>query len=169
MEKEAGKKTGTVELFLELEKEGLRFLVIGGFASNLYGVERATYDLDIAIRPDRRELAVLLKVLGRVGYKSLVDVNTGRSIADIARVDAEEILELESVRVKNRRDVDILIVPSVQFDYLWQYRVELEYEGARIPLPNPMDLIHMKEQSSRPVDIEDARKLRHIIGSRKRK
>ena len=169
MEKEAGKKTGTVELFLELEKEGLRYLVVGGFASNLYGVDRATYDLDIAICPDSKDIARLLKVLGRVGYKSLVDVNSGRFIADIGKADVEKILELESVRVKNRRDVDILIVPSVQFDYLWQYRLDLEYEGATIPLPNPMDLIHMKERSSRPVDIEDARKLRYIIGSRKKK
>jgi hypothetical protein len=169
MEKETGKKTGTVELFLELEKEGLRYLVVGGFALNLYGVDRATFDLDIAICPDRKDIARLLKVLARAGYKSLVDVNSGKFIADLDKVDAEEILELESVRVKNRRDVDILIVPSAQFDYLWQYRLDLEYEGVTIPLPNPMDLIHMKEQSSRPVDIEDARKLRYIIGSRKRK
>jgi len=169
MEKEAGKKTGTVELFLKLEKEDLRYLVVGGFALNLYGVDRATFDLDIAICRDRKDLARLLEVLERAGYKSLVDVNSGKFMADIGKADSEKILELESVRVKNRRDVDILIVPSAQFDYLWQYHVDLEYEGARILLPNPMDLIHMKEQSSRPVDIEDARKLRHIVYSRKKK
>jgi len=134
---------------------------------NLYGVDRATYDLDFAICPDRKDIARLLEVLERAGYKSLVDVNSGKFMTDIGDADADKILELESVRVKNQRDVDILIMPSAQFDQLWQYRLDLEYEGATIPLLNPMDLIHMKEQSSRPVDIEDARKLGHLIRSGK--
>jgi len=169
MEKATGTKTGTVELFLELEKAGLRFLVIGGFASNLYGVERATYDIDLAIAPDPVAIASLVAALGRAGYTDVVDINTGKKIADINKIGADRILELESVRVKNKKEVDLLIVPSPQFEYLWEYRLEVGYEGIKIPLPNPMDLVHMKEQSSRPVDQEDAKKLRHLIGSKKRK
>ena len=169
MEKTNNGKAGTLSLFRELEREGLRFLVIGGFASNIYGVERATFDLDLAIAPDQDHVGRLLNVLRRLGYRRLVDVNTEKAIGDIDRVDIQRIIGLETVRVKNGRDVDILIVPSTQFEYLWQYRVDLEYHGAKIPLPNPVDLIHMKEQSSRPVDLEDARKLRHIIASKKRR
>jgi len=169
MEKPTGTKTGTVELFLALEKEGLRFLVIGGFASNLYGVDRATYDIDLAIAPDPVAIASLIAALGRAGYTDVVDINTGKKIADINKIGADRILELESVRIKNKKEVDLLIVPSPQFEYLWEYRLEVGYEGIKIPLPNPMDLVHMKEQSSRPVDQEDAKKLRHLIGSKKRK
>lgn len=169
MEKPTGTKTGTVELFLALEKEGLRFLVIGGFASNLYGVDRATYDIDLAIAPDPVAIASLIAALGRAGYTDVVDINTGKKIADINKIGADRILELESVRIKNKKEVDLLIVPSPQFEYLWEYRLEVGYEAIKIPLPNPMDLVHMKEQSSRPVDQEDAMKLRHLIGSKKRK
>ncbi len=168
MERTAGKKTGTIELFLELEKAGLRFLVIGGFASNLYGVDRATFDIDLAIAPEPRAIANLISALRRAGYTDVFNISTGKKIAAMTDITPEKILEMESVRVKNRKEVDLLIVPSAQFEYLWEYRLEIEYQGIKIPLPNPMDLVHMKEQSSRLVDQEDAKKLRHLIVSKRR-
>lgn len=169
MEKTTSTKTGTVELFLELEKGGLRFLVIGGFASNLYGVQRATYDIDLAVAPDPESIATLIVALRRAGYTDVLDINTGKKIATIKNITPEKVLELESVRVKNKREVDLLIVPSPQFDYLWKHKFDVEYEGIKIPLPNPVDLIHMKEQSPRQVDLEDAKILRHLLRSRKAK
>jgi hypothetical protein len=169
MEKETGKKSTTVKLLVELEKEGLRYLVVGGFASNLYGVERATFDIDIAIFPESKEVGHLLETLLRLGYKRLYDPDSGDFIANLRGLDPENVLKRDSIRARNDRAIDIMIIPSARFDFLWQYRVEIEYEGAKIPLPNPMDLIHMNEQSSRPVDIEDAKKLRHLIGSKRKK
>ncbi|MBM4247914.1 MAG: hypothetical protein FJ149_00425 [Euryarchaeota archaeon] len=168
MEKTAGAKTGTVELFLELGKEGLRFLVTGGFAANLYGVERATYDIDLAISPEPAAITGLISALRRAGYTEVVNINSGKRIAVLKDIAPERIMEMESVRIRNRKEVDVLIVPSAQFEYLWEYRLEIDYAGTKIPLPNPMDLVHMKEQSSRRVDREDAKRLRHLIGSKKK-
>lgn len=46
--------SNATNLFAALERDGVRYLVIGGFAANIYGVPRFTYDVDIYVenKPD---------------------------------------------------------------------------------------------------------------------
>lgn len=54
-------------VFESLEKNEVRYLVIGGIAAVLYGVPRATFDLDIFIEPTRANARRLLKALDEAG------------------------------------------------------------------------------------------------------
>lgn len=135
----------------------------------LYGVERATFDIDIAIGPTVDDVALLLDILGHLGYSEIVNAETGEGIASIDNTHPDDIIEAKSVRVKNGHSVDILIVPGGTFDFMWEHRVEVQYKGVTIPIPSLVDLIHLKEQSGRPIDVEDAKALRHILRTKKHK
>ena len=41
-----------LELFRELQKHEVQYLVVGGIAINLHGVERATMDVDLVLAMD---------------------------------------------------------------------------------------------------------------------
>jgi hypothetical protein len=45
-----------VELFKALHEEGVRYVLVGGIAVNLHGVERATADVDLIIALDAENL-----------------------------------------------------------------------------------------------------------------
>ncbi len=163
------KENETLSLFKALNKEGLRYTIVGGMAVVLYGIERATFDVDIALAPDTNEISRLLKLLEKLGYSKVVHVESGKPIAGLSKIKATEIIELESVRVENEISVDILVVPAGTFDFLWKHRVEVQFKGTVIPIPSLIDLIHLKEHSGRPIDLEDAKKLRRILRARKSK
>jgi len=162
------KGTEALNLLRALEKGGLRHLIVGGMAVVLYGIERATFDIDIAISPCVDDVKRLMDILKRLGYSKVIDPDTGKKIGELDEFEAEKVLEAESVRVTDGQSVDILVVPSGTFDFMWEYHVEVSYKGAKILVPSILDLIHLKEQAGRPIDLEDARKLRHILRSKKR-
>jgi len=56
------------EIFKEFELRGVRYLVVGGMAVNLYGYIRLTMDLDIMVElPDKNLLAVVKCPVMRCG------------------------------------------------------------------------------------------------------
>ncbi|MEM2870533.1 MAG: DUF6036 family nucleotidyltransferase [Thermoplasmata archaeon] len=167
MEKAERKEERPLRLLKVLRSEGIRHVVVGGFAAVVYGVGRATFDIDIALAPSPADIERLIEMLVETGYSSAVDPETGRRIADTRKLTPKMILERECTRFRNKDSIDIMIVPLDTFDFLWKYRVEVEYEGVKISVPSLIDLIHLKEQSGRPVDLQDAKELRHILRTRK--
>jgi hypothetical protein len=166
---ENAKEVGAQRLFAALKEEGLRYLVVGGTAAVLYGVQRATFDIDIAIAPKKKDIEHFLSLLKRLGYNELIDINTEERIGKIGEVGVDEIKKRESVRAKNGQAVDILVVQHSNFNFMWEYRIETKYKGTTILLPNLLDLIHLKEHAGRPIDLEDAKKLRQILRTKKNK
>lgn len=63
------------DVFLCFQKHEVRYLVIGGIAAVLYGVPRATFDLDILIEatPDNSSRLLDALVEARLGTAELTD------------------------------------------------------------------------------------------------
>ena len=55
-------------VFASFQKNDVRYLVIGGIAAVLYGVPRATFDLDILIEPTKENAQKLLNALMEIGF-----------------------------------------------------------------------------------------------------
>ncbi len=55
------------KLFSSLNKEAARYMVAGGVAVNLYGIERATADIDIVLRLDKENLLKFVGVAKKLG------------------------------------------------------------------------------------------------------
>jgi len=61
-------------LFHSLNDESVRYLVAGGIAVNLYGIERATADIDIVLDIKEENLSKFIKVAKKLDLRPKVPV-----------------------------------------------------------------------------------------------
>ena len=69
-------KPGDFEkVFRALNEPGVRYLVIGGVAAVLHGVERSTFDVDICLLLTPENLEAFRKVMAGLGYQPRLPVD----------------------------------------------------------------------------------------------
>jgi hypothetical protein len=122
--------------------------VIGGIAAVLYGVPRATFDLDIFVEATPENTRRLLDAL----------LDAGMGTASLTNVD--EILSNEITIFKDRVRIDVQTsTPSLRFKDAWERRKTMEYQGQLFYVASREDLISSKRAAGRDVDLEDVRLL----------
>jgi hypothetical protein len=130
--------------FKSFQENDVRYLVIGGIASVLYGVPRATFDLDILIEPTEDNAGRLLKALLEAG------------LATAAMTTAEELLANEITIFKDRVRIDVQTsTPGIMFEEAWKRRTVMNYLGQDFFVVSREDLIDSKRSAGRPVDLSD--------------
>ena len=136
------------DVFKSFQKHDLKYLVIGGIAAVLYGVPRATFDLDILIEPTRDNARRLLD--------ALLDAGLGTA----SLTTEEEILSNEITIFKDRVRVDVQTrTPGIEFNEVWGNRETMDYQGQIFYVLSKEDLIASKRAAGRAVDLEDVRLL----------
>jgi hypothetical protein len=65
------------KLFSSLNKATIKYMVAGGIAVNLYGIERATADLDIALELEEGNLLRFINVAEKLGLRPKIPVKLG--------------------------------------------------------------------------------------------
>jgi len=154
-------------LFSSLNKESVKYMVAGGIAVNLYGIERATADIDIILKLDKKNLLKFVKVAEKLGLKPKLPL----ALDDF--IDAERrkgwIVDKDMV-VYSLYDaknpfflLDIFVEEPFDFDEVYEKRKKIEFENTIIPLVPIKVLIAMKEKSDRPQDKADTFYLKKII------
>ena len=129
---------------------GVKYVVIGGIASVLHGVPRATFDLDILIEATPLNAKRLLE--------ALLDAGLGTA----ALTTPQEVLANEITVFNDRVRLDVQTsTPGISFAEAWRNRCAVVFEGQEICLLSKPDLIRSKRAAGRPVDLEDARLLEH--------
>jgi len=155
-------------LFESLNKGGVDYLVCGGIAVNLYGIERATADIDLAVRLDAENLEAFVKVVRQLGLKPKMPVKIEEIIiADNRR----NWLKDKGMTVFSLYDeknpfflLDIFTEDQFDFQSVYQRRHEIMLGDICIPL-TPIDvLITMKEKTGRLQDKADVFYLKKIMG-----
>lgn len=135
-------------VFASFQKNDVRYVVIGGIAAVLYGVPRATFDLDILIDASVENAGRLLHALSEAGFGTA------------ALTTAEDIVANEITIFKDRVRIDVQTrTPGLEFDAAWKGRVTMVYQGQPFHVVSREDLIRCKKASGRPVDLEDVRLL----------
>lgn len=136
------------DVFRCFERHDVRYLVIGGVASVLHGVPRATFDLDILIEATRENAERLLAALLEAG------------LATASLTNPEDVLAHEITVFRDRVRIDVQTrTPGLEFQEAWSRRETMTYEGQPFYVVSKRDLIASKKASGRPVDREDARLL----------
>jgi hypothetical protein len=131
-----------------LHDRNVKYLVIGGIATVLHGVQRATFDLDILIEPTLENARRLLD--------AFLDANLGT--ADITT--AESILAHEITVFRDRVRIAVqTMTPGIGFDQAWKDREIMQYSGQDIFVLSREHLITSKIAAGREIDLEDARQL----------
>ncbi|MEP6819029.1 MAG: DUF6036 family nucleotidyltransferase [bacterium] len=141
-------------VFASFQRNDVRYLVIGGIAAVLYGVPRATFDLDILIEPTKENAQKLLDALIEIGFGTA------------QMTSAEEIVETEITIFTDRVRLDVqTFTPGIRFEDAWPQRVTMTYAGQELAVVSLADLIRSKTAAGREVDLEDVR----ILTSEERK
>ena len=151
-------------VFLSLNAAHIKYLVAGGVAVIAHGYVRFTQDLDLVIGLDHANLTEALRALERLGYRPRVPV----AMADFA--DPEK--RAHWIRAKNmivfqlisdaHATVPIDIFVSEPFVFDEEYRQMMPYQlqpGLTVPVVSLNTLIEMKQEASRPNDLQDIRML----------
>jgi len=135
-------------VFESFQKHDVRYLVIGGIASILYGVPRATFDLDILIEPTPDNAQRLLD--------SLLDAGLGTA----SLTNVKELLSNEITVFKDWVRIDVQTgTPGLNFQEAWEHRETMTFQGQIFYVLSKKDLISSKRASGRDVDLEDVRLL----------
>ncbi len=112
----------------------------------LYGVPRATFDLDILIEPTKENAQKLLDALVEIGFGTA------------QLTSAEEIIATEITIFTDRIRLDVqTFTPGIQFEDVWPRRLTMIYEGQEFEVVSFADLIRSKTAAGREVDLEDVR------------
>jgi len=134
------------DVFSSLQRNEVKYLVIGGIAAVLYGVPRATFDLDILIEATPENARRLLDALLEAG------------LGTAGLTTAENLLAHEITIFKDRVRIDVQTsTPGVSFATSWQRREVMRYQGQEILVLSRADLIASKRAVGRERDMEDVR------------
>lgn len=148
-----------LEVLKSLDAEGVRFVIVGGVAMVLHGSSSVTFDLDLALSLDERNVAAAVRGLApfhprpphyptEVGFVwdersfvgAVVELNTDAGPLDLLRV----LPEVDS------------------FAGLWDRAEIRELGGIAVRVASIDDLIAMKEAAGRPKDLEHVRQLKAL-------
>lgn len=146
-------------IFKALEDNAVAYLVAGGVAVNLHGVERATADLDLVVHLEKQNLEKFIGVMGSLGFKPRVPVDP-KELAQ-PEIRRKWILE-KNMKVFSFynptnpfEEVDILVQEPLPFSDLDGRKVIRRAFGVAIPILSIEDLIRLKKNAGRPKDLFD--------------
>ncbi len=131
---------------------GVRYMVIGGYAVIQHAEPRFTKDLDLWISTDASNAAAV--------YTSLKQF--GAPLSELTETDFAEEGYFYQMGVPPLR-VDILMgIPGLQFEEAWERRIEVDFDGTPVAFISRSDLIIAKRASGRPQDLIDADNLSRL-------
>ncbi len=142
-----------LELF---NKEEVRYLLIGGYAVNVYGYHRTTGDMDLWISTEEENIRRIQRVLLSVGFEE-EDV---RSISEMD-FSIPQVFSIYAVPAK----VDFVTrVNLIDFDEAWPRRSTFVLEDELVlNVVHYRDLVLMKMNTGRlkdKADVEEMQKIR---------
>ncbi len=139
-------------VFASLQKHDVRYVVIGGIAAVLYGVPRATFDLDILIEASEENAQRLL-----LAFQEAV-------LGTATLIDPQGLLANEITVFKDVVRIDVQTsTPGLTFAQAWQYKRVVEFHGQPLFLVGLPDLIAAKQAAGRKVDLEDVALLKDFL------
>lgn len=153
-------------LFSALNKAKIRYLVVGGIAVNLYGIERATADIDLVVDLEENNLNRFIAVMKELDFKPKIPVR----LADFMKKEIRESwIREKGMTVFSLFDpknpfflLDVFVAIPFNFDIVYEAKEEIHAGKTIIPVVPIQYLIEMKEKTGRPQDIADVFYLRKI-------
>lgn len=137
-----------LDVFKSFQQHEVKYVIIGGIASVLHGVPRATFDLDILIEASTGNAERLLAALTDAGFGTA------------ALTDAQDVMAHEITVFNDRVRIDVQTwTPGLSFQDAWCRRKTMTYQGQDFFIVSREDLIASKRATGRKVDLDDVRLL----------
>ncbi|WP_175476512.1 nucleotidyl transferase AbiEii/AbiGii toxin family protein [Syntrophus gentianae] len=139
-------------LISRLEKERVRYALVGGVAMAFYTEPRFTRDIDLLV--DNDDFDKVKGVLEKDRYFESASPWTFRNVA----IELHRFLKV--VNEEDEMLIDILVAKDEEVRKVIQNAVEAESEEGRVMLANKKDLIWLKKMRDSKQDQVDIEKLK---------
>ena len=151
------------KIFSELQKSGVKYLVVGGVAVNLYGYSRLTGDIDILLMLNPVNLLKMERIMKHLGYVErlpvkLYELRNKNRVKKWLKEKGMTAYTFISSK-KPQLDIDILAGHSLDFNKYYKKRTVIEAWGIRLPIIACNDLMVMKKKAGREKDLLDLKAL----------
>ena len=145
----------TEKLLKSLNENKVDFIVIGATAFPVYGYARATLDIDLFVRPEKKNIRKLRTALLDFGY-------------DLSDISEEDMLKNKLLIRQYALETDIHpFVKGVTFEEIWKNKITAKFGITEVYFPSLDDMICMKKAAGRAKDIEDLKYLKKIKAKKK--
>lgn len=141
-------------LIAALNKQSIEYALCGGIAMAVYGVPRATVDIDLLIEEDSVE--AVCAAAAELGYtlKAMPMRFAGGKIEirRVSKIDSKsgEVMTLDL----------LLVTPAIK--EVWEGREEIEWERGRLAVVSREGLIKLKRLRNSGQDRDDIMRLREL-------
>ena len=124
-----------------LEMNGVPYMLTGSVASSMYGIPRATNDIDLVIAPTHAQRLSVVQLLQRVG----LTVAPEAAVAALKRKSQFNVIDFS-----HGLKVDLIIRKAREFSVVeFDRRKTHEVEGMRLTLATPEDVLLAKLEWSK--------------------
>ena len=148
-----------LKVFRAFNKSRVRYLVVGGVASVLYGNPRFTKDLDLWVDPEEGNLKRLIRVFKSLKFVPRNPVKAEEFIGEKNRKRWKKekgMLAFTFINPKNPfENIDLLFEGPVLFEAAYRRKKSFKSGGVLIPTISKNNLITMKQKAGRVQDLQD--------------
>ncbi len=153
------------EILRKFQKKKVKYVLVGGIAFNLLGGERSTHDMDILVEMTDDNLAKVVSILKKRGYKVKQPVDPMTIADEKTREDwikNKHMKAFNFYKDEEMKEVDIIIDSPVQYSETRKDAVLVKSGTLQIPVISIKKLIKMKRKTGRAVDQFDVEMLEKI-------
>lgn len=157
-----------LDLFSALVRHRVDYVLIGGLAVSLHGIERATMDIDVTVAMTQKNLAALVAMARELEMVPVLPVGLDvlTDPEQLAQWHRERNLQAFALRAPGRAGVtlDVLLYPPVDFGVLQSHSVSFKAGDVPVAVASIDDLIALKLAVGRPIDLADIEHLKRLKG-----
>lgn len=155
-----------LDLFATLHRHQVDYVLIGGLAVALHGVERNTMDIDVCVVISPVNLQHLIEAAKELRLSPMLPVplETLGDIETLKQWHTHRNLQAFSLRSADMAGVtlDVLLFPPVDPASMCQRALRLDVSGVVVNLASIDDLIALKQSVARPIDLADIEHLKRL-------
>jgi len=160
------------EVFRELNKNKVKYVVAGGVAVNLHGIPRVTGDLDLLIDLGKKNVANFSKAMKTLGYKpkapvAIEDFGIEKNRKSWIKDKGMRVFSLWNKEIPYRI-IDVFVENPIDFKKLYSQRINISVGKFMIPVISIEHLIKLKTIAGRKQDVADIMSLRRVKRLRKK-
>jgi hypothetical protein len=146
----------------------VRYVLVGGLAVLLHGVDRLTADIDLVVDLAPEEAARAVELLLRMGFKTGAPVDarlfSDATVRNRWRRDSGMVV-LSFWDPQNRRPtVDLFAEYPMDFNDLFNDSLLMPLAGTTVRVASVEHLVAIKRAAGRPKDLDDVERLRKLAG-----
>ena len=140
------------DILLALSNRKTKFLLVGAYAMAAHGYPRATIDIDLWVKPNSENAALVLQALEDFGAPT-----GGLSVDDL---QTENVVF--QIGVAPRRIDIITSIDGLKFEDAFANSQKIDIDGIQVPVLSVPDLIKNKRSTGRTKDLADAESLEEL-------